>query len=237
MRLWHIVPVVALLSFQVGCSKDEPSEPAGQTAPVNGAAAKQSAQSAISAAVAAKQGQGASSVTSLLGVGSSAFSLLLPSPGGGAGTTSLASLTTAPAGAFLPGEAGLACGDTSCSFDGYSPGGSFTVDGSMSWGDDHLVADLTVAMAQGGVELDFRTTADLTFTGSSLDGTVTSKGKAVSQQAKQYGSSGEIEWDASLEYRDLTFASGQPTGGSLVVHVSMRSGEQSYQGDLNVSFP
>lgn len=235
MKLWHVVSVVALVALNTGCGSDKDPEPQGQAATVNQAAAKQNAQSAIAAALAAKQGQGASSVSSFVGLGSGAFSLLTPSaPGQGAQTTAL---LTAPVGAFAPDEVGVSCTDTSCTFDHYAPAGAYTVDGSMSWGGGHLVADLTVSMSQNGMSFEFETTADLEVTDSSLDGTVTSKGRVVVPQAQQYGSSGEVSWDSSVEYDELTFANGQPTGGSMSVHASMQSGDQSYVGDVTVSFP
>ncbi len=236
MKRWHIASVVALVACSTGCGLTiEESSPAAAPAAVNAAAAGRNAEAAIAAALAAKEGQGAGSVSSFVSLGASTFSLL--SPGATGQSAQVAPQLVAAFGQGEGEAAGVDCSESSCIFEGYSPDGEYTVDGTVSWVDDHVVADLTIATLKNGMSFAFQTTADLVVTGTSIDGSVTSAGTVVVPQAQQYGASGEFAWEASVEYHDLAFADGTPVGGSMHVNASLSSGDESYAGDVTVSFP
>jgi hypothetical protein len=235
MKLWYVVSALALVVSSTGCDEATDSSSEGQTIAVNAAAAEANAEAAITAALAVKQGEGAGSVRSFVGLGSSALALLAP---GTTGTETQARPQLTALGP-LPedGEEGVDCSDVACTFDGYSPLGTYVVNGTLSWADDHLVADLSVNTTQRGMSFVFNATADLVLEGESLDGVVETSGHVVIPQAQQYGADGEADWTARVEYHDLSFADGKPSGGSLDVSATLSTGDASYDGNLSLSFP
>lgn len=206
--------VVLLSSMALACGDDSESEGDGGGAQSNGqvneAAAQGNATQTITGSKTAISGDGLAAAYQLASLGTSALSLVQPA--GQAGPQSEGQAKQAV-------QVGTCdCTDTQCTFVGCSDDAypnPFTIDGTLSWGGGHVVADLTYTGSAAAATYDFHLTMDVTVTDTTIDGTVGTDG---SVQSSGYGTT----WESSLDMNGITFnASGCPTAGTLDVDASV----------------
>jgi hypothetical protein len=212
----------------LACGDDEETkqEPAGNAGTVNEATVQQAATTAFQAteqAISTMDGQAAA--FTMLSVGTSALSMI--TPGGGS-----APMSTGTAQSAL-GEGTCDCTANSCNFSDCGDAAGFTITGTIAWTDTTLDCDYTVAGLQGGYNYSFSIFCDLDYTATSLDGTIETSGD---YQIDAQGTMQSFSWDSSLTFNGVTYASGQPTGGSIDVTASVNLGGQIYNGSSSVSF-
>lgn len=221
----------------VGCGDDsaeDGDDGGGSKAEVNEAAAASVASSSTQAIVALNSGEGMSAAGSLFAAAGSALAIAVPG-----GSSQQQSGPTGDLGIAASADCETACtGDAtsgSCEFTGCE-GLGFSVTGNLSWGDGHFDCDLTYGLtaAQEGqnVELDYHLVADIDYSATSIDGTLSMDGSSSAGGQ-------EVSFDVDLVYNDVQFpaAGGCPTSGSLSVSASISSGGQSYDASGDVTFP
>lgn len=132
----------------------------------------------------------------------------------------------------------------SCTFAACAFGG-VTIDGTYAFGGGHIkTTDLkyTITLANGAVAADvvINVQADITVTATSINGTFHTSGSTTASASGQSYSS---TWDSTLDFKNVTFASGggAATGGSEHVssttNVTSGGASQAYAGDFDVTFP
>lgn len=176
-------------------------------------------------------GDGSAAAFSLLAIGNSAFSVITPS--GGSQAQSAPDLGTATLSACetectAEGDSG------SCTFSGCSDG-TWTLEGSFSWGGGNLDADYSVTGNQSGSAWTMTVFADLTYTSTSIDGVLETTGEFTTEAN---GQSYSTSWDTSLEYDAVTWPEGGgcPTSGSISGSAEVTANGQGYSGDFDYTF-
>lgn len=176
---------------------------------------------------------GSAAAMSLIGIGQSGLSVITPSSGGGAqpqvapelGTATFSTCDTECSG---EGDSG------SCTFSGCTDG-TWSLEGSFSWGGGNLDADYTVSGAVSGTTYSLSFLADLTYTETSIDGTLSTDGEStVDANGQSYVSS----WETSLVYDAVSWPAGGgcPTSGSISGSASVDVNGQGYSGDFDYTF-
>ena len=218
--------IVALISLigVVGCGEDEPED----NGTINDQAAQSTASTAFNATQTATGGDGQSGAFAMLGVGTSALGLVTPAQGGETqGVEGIGSVSQAQA------SEGCSCMDGSCNFDGCDSGSGLLLSGTISWTPTSLDCDYSVAGNQGGSEYSFNIFCDLDYTETSLSGQLNSGGSVNVAAA---GANGMSSWDSMLTFNNVTYAGGQPSGGSIDVNASVTTGGETYTASGSVSF-
>jgi hypothetical protein len=232
-KLFSAIALFASLAV-VGC--DSGPKPAT----VNSGTAKSNAQTTISAVNAAvTQSDGQSAANQLSQAAQSAQNIVTPQGAGASGLPQELGELIAEVEQGL-GAGTCDCTANACTFVDCENGG-YKMNGSMSWSDTHLDADLSIAINSGGLDYTMQTTANLDVTPTSINGSVTSKGNYsfAGLSGVPGASSANGSWDASIKYNNVTFpqGGGAPTGGSIDVSSTTTTGGQTYQGSGSVSFP
>jgi hypothetical protein len=136
------------------------------------------------------------------------------------------------------------CTADSCTFAACS-NGSVTIDGTYSFGGGHIKATalkytIKVASAVTNADVVITVDADITATATSINGSFHSAGSTTAMAGGQSYSS---SWDSTLDFKNVTFASGggAPAGGSEHVssttNVTAGGASQAYQASFDVTFP
>lgn len=229
MRVFTLLAATALSIGAVACSSSDSSGGSSAKAgTVNPAVAKSATQSAISASVTAVQSNdGKASAGQFMSAAVSAQGIVTPA-----------------LGAFLASprlESSLAagtcdCSGTSCTFTDCSDTGSTTMNGTISWTGGHVLCDLSFKTTQS-YPLQLTTKCDLNVTSTSIDGTLSSTGTVDLSSVGGGTAAGAYSWSTSSTFNKVTYASGQPTGGSVSVSATYEIAGQAYSGDATVSFP
>jgi len=227
MALGMVMAAAAL----AGCGDDTGGTGGGGTNTPNGDVSPQVAQSNVTTSVTASRtaigGDGVSAAYQLSSLGTSALGLV------------------GPAGSQPQSENGQAkqalqtgvceCDATSCTFedcgDDANPN-NFTINGTISWANGNVVADLRYAGSDvSGSTYDFGVVMNVTVTETSIDGSVESDGSVTAQGAN-------VSWDSSIQMNDVQFnSSGCPTSGSIDVDASVSyASAQSYSGQDTITF-
>ena len=134
--------------------------------------------------------------------------------------------------------AGCECSGTSCTFqDCADDNGSLSTTGTLSWTGGHVVANLTAtyndsSTASFVVTID----VDLTITDTSINGHANSTGEY--KLTGFAGAAGGYKWVANLEYSNVTYANGSPTGGSVSFDGEYTVGNaQTYASSGTINYP
>lgn len=228
---WLVLP---LLVQAVGCGDSGSSGTGGSggapgnAGEVNPQVAKSNATQSIQGARTAIAGDGTAAANQLAGLGASGLSLVGPAAGAGP-----------QSGEYGQAKQALQVGTcecdlTSCTFvgcgDDADPNG-LRIDGSLSWADNHVVADLTYTTSSGGANLNFHVGMDVTVTATTIDGTVSNEGTAET-------SGFTTAWESVITMTDVTFNdSGCPTSGTLDVEASVDGpATADYDGSSSITF-
>jgi len=227
MKLVHMGAIALLSASLVGCGDDEESEPAEEnTGTVNDAVAGQVATTAFDAAqVAVDTGDGQAAAFQMIGVGSSASSMVTPAGGSGQQPQSFAEATSAL------GEGTCDCTANSCTFSDCGDASGFTITGTIAWTDTSLDCDYTVGGTVNGNVYDFSVFCDLDYSATSLAGTLNTDG---SFQVDAQGQSVSSEWDVDMTFNDVVYPG--PSGGSIDVTATTTVNGQSYTAGGSVAF-
>lgn len=215
-------------------SEDDGGDGGGQKAELNQASAASTAKLSAGAVSALNAGDGPTAAGSLFGVAGTALTMALPGQGGSQ-TQSL----TGELGRAASAECDTACeGDAdsgTCTFTGCDTG-SFTVEGSLTWGGGHFDCDLNYGIAASSegqnIEINYHLTADIDYTETSIDGTLSMDGdSSAGGQSSSF--------DVDIVYNELQFPAdgGCPTSGSMSVTASIDAGGASYDASGEVTFP
>lgn len=229
----NLIPALACLSLvAVACggSDDDGGAPAAQAGTVNPQAAKSTASSTINAATTAvKTNNGLGAAAQMQAASNQAQGIVSPAGGAQAGSApELGSLS-------LAAGPGCTCEATKCVFMACKDNPGVEINGEISWDGGHVVCkNLTYKVTQGVSNIDMTTNCDLTVTDTKITGTLSSKG---STSYAVQGTAGQYTWDANVKFNDVTYANGQPTGGSVDASSTVSVGGQNYAGTSNVKFP
>lgn len=234
MKLTRIalIPALASLSLLVACGGDDSGgAPAAQQGTVNPQAAKGTATSTISAATTAvKSNNGLAAASQMQSASSQAQGIVTPAGGG----TAPANLPDLGSLSLAVGE-GCTCEPTKCVFKACKDNPSVEINGEISWDAGHVVCkNLTYKVVSGPSTVDITTNCDLTVSDTKIAGTLSSKG--ATSYAVQ-GATGQTTWDATVKFNEVTFANGQPTGGSIDATSTVSAAGQNYSGSTTVNFP
>jgi hypothetical protein len=243
---------IACLVLVAGCGSSDDSKPAAAQGTPNKQGASSATQTTISAVqtaikpAAGGADAGQSSASQLSTAAQATQNLVTPAA---ATAKSLPGLELAdllrPLGNPPAGTTGTCtCTADSCTFVACSAGG-VTIDGTYAFGGGHIkTTDLkyTINVGAGGAVADvvINVEADITATATSINGSFHSKGSTTASAGGQSYSS---TWDSTLDFKNVTFASGggAPTGGSEHVssttNVTSGGASQAYAGDFDVTFP
>jgi hypothetical protein len=232
MKKFVVLAMISMSAAFVGCGDDTGGGTGGGGSQTpNGEVSPQAAQSNTTTAILGSQtaigGDGLAAAYQLASLGTSALSLVGP-----AGSQPQ-SVTGEAKQALQTGVCectGTSCTFEDCSDDSYA--GTFTLNGTLSWANGNVVADLQYAGSDAsGQTYDFSVAMDVTVTETSIDGTVSSTGSVNAQ-----GQS--VSWESDLVMNDIQFgAAGCPTSGSLDVDASVTyAGSQTYSGQESITF-
>lgn len=233
MKKLMALAMVMTAAALVGCGDDSgEGTGGGGTNTPNGDVSPQVAQSNVTTSVTASRtaigGDGVSAAYQLSSLGTSALGLVTP-----AGTQQPQSVNGQARQALQTGV--CECDATSCTFedcgDDANPN-NFTINGTISWADGNVVADLRYAGSDvSGSTYDFGVVMNVTVTETSIDGSVESDGSVSAQGAN-------VSWDSSIQMNDVQFnTSGCPTSGSIDVDASVSyASAQSYSGQETITF-
>jgi len=222
-----------------GCGDDSAEDDGtdgGGKAELNETAAASTASLSASAVTQLNAGDGQSAAGSLFAVAGTALGLAVPGgssaqqqPQNLAGQLGIAASAVCETACTAEGDSGR-CDFTDCDT------GGFSVEGRLEWGAGSFSCDLTygiTASAEGqNISLDYHLVADVDYTPTSLDGTLSMDGSS--------SAGGQTStFDVDVTYNALQFPAegGCPTSGSLSVAASISAGGQSYDASGDVSFP
>ena len=221
----------ALLTM-TACGDDD--DDAGQAATVYKSAATGQTTSTIMAVRAAMPGQGLAVSNNLQSAASQSQGILTPQ-GAGSTPAAIGDLATRT---WATGSCDGACTDSACTFANCSDDtGQVTINGSIAFGNGKLTAkDLTYTFTAQNIVTTLN--CDLTYTDTSIDGTLSSTGSVDLSKYGQ-GASGSYTWDSEVTYKQVTFSASSPgpTGGSIEVSASSTYGGQKYAGSDTITFP
>ena len=242
---------VSALVLVAGCGSSSDDKPAAAEGTPN----KQGASSATTATISAVQtaikpaaggtNAGQASANQLSSAAQATQGLVTPAAG--AAAKSFPGLELAD---FLrplgdPGQTGTCtCTADSCTFAACS-NGSVTIDGTYSFGAGKIKATglkYTIKVAGGATMADvvINVDADITATATSINGSFRSAGTTNASAGGQTYSS---NWDSTLEFKGVTFASGGGAATAGSEHVSSTTtvtaggATQAYQANFDVTFP
>jgi hypothetical protein len=233
MKMLRFATIGLVALGLAACSSEEEKPAQNTAATLQASNAKMTAQALTTAVTQIQAGKGQESASTLSGLGMLALGTVAPA--GGAAAQAFDGLGHATQ-ADTVGEA--KCDDKSCTFKGFgsnSDGGSFTLDGTMSWSEGKVTCDLTFALTSSVYEMDFHETCDFTTTKTSLDGNFKITGSAKSSYQ---GASGSSNWDVSETFKGITFPEGGgcPTAGTLEASATLTANGQTYTGGGTVTF-
>ena len=141
-------------------------------------------------------------------------------------------------GAFA---AGCECSGTSCNFqDCADDDGKLTTNGTLSWTDGHVLANLTATYNDSStINIKVTIDVDLTITATSITGHANSDGEySVSTGVPLAGAAGSYKWSSNIEYHDVTYANGSPTGGSVTFNGEYTlANSQTYTSSGTITYP
>lgn len=142
-------------------------------------------------------------------------------------------------GAFA---AGCECSGTSCNFqDCQDDNGQLTTNGTISWADGHVVANLTSTYNQSSTgSIVVKIDVDLTITPEKITGHANSEGefKLNGGSIPFAGAVGSYKWISNITYTDVTYANGAPTGGSVSFEGEYTvANNQTYTSSGTITYP
>jgi hypothetical protein len=224
----------------VGCGDDSESEGEdGGTkkneATVNEAQAATAVASSTRAISSLGTGDGFAAATQMYAAAGAG--LLILDYGAGAQQASIPNDDIAIAASALCEEQCSVTGDSGrCDFSDCDVSGAYFIDGFVEWDASSFSSDLTFAIetaAQGtSVSFTYHLVSDITYTATSIDGTVSLDGESSSGgQTATY--------DVDIDYNAVVFPEGGgcPTSGSVSVSASFGVSGQSYEASGDVTFP
>jgi hypothetical protein len=208
---------------------------------VNEAATSAMVTTSITALSSATSGDGPGAALALASVGTAAWTVVTPSNG----QTQSIPQSDSPFGLARSAACEEQCtiegeGESgSCTFSGCSIEGSgyaWGIEGTFSWTPTTIVADLAYTGDFQGFVWTINVDADLTYTSTSIDGTVTSDGDYSGNAS---GQEFAVSWESSVTYNDVVFPEGGgcPTSGSVDVDASVTANGTGYEGSGSVTFP
>lgn len=222
LALPSLVALAALVAVS-GCKEEE------DNATFNELAVQQTAGTAFQATQTAAGGDGQSGAFAMMGVGTAALGLVVPEGG-----QSIERPPHEPDVAYAAQQGtGCECTANSCTFTACGNGTGLTIEGSISWTETSLDCDYTVSGDQGGSTYDFSIFCDIDYTQTSIDGVIETAGRVDVPAA---GANGTSSWDTSMTFDQVTFANGQPTGGSIEMSASVTAGGETYRASGSVAF-
>jgi hypothetical protein len=197
----------------------------GKKADVNEQAAKGNATTSINSSKTAVAGDGMSAAYQMSSLGTSALGLVTPTAG-----RPIFDRIELPRNV----RAGVCeCDADSCHFEactGDGQGGTLTLDGDLSWGGGHVVANLDYVGDAQQVTYEFSVDMDVMITETTIDGTTSSVGSAVTQGISS-------TWNSQMDIDNVTFnAAGCPTAGSIHVDANVSYAGQAYTGTADITF-
>ncbi|MGE0867825.1 MAG: hypothetical protein AB7P03_04660 [Kofleriaceae bacterium] len=125
-------------------------------------------------------------------------------------------------GGILSAVSGTAeCTATSCTFDNYGDAtAGWLINGTISNSGGTYSFDLSYDITSFGSTLKWNIDGSLTVTATSIDGQINSSGES-SFEGEGGAGSATIDWDVSVDYRDVVLdPNGCPTGGSVYATTS-----------------
>jgi hypothetical protein len=209
----------------VACGDDDDSAPPPDNGTVNEQAISQAAGTTFQATETAVGGDGQGAAFQMLAVGASAMSYVQPAAAQQQGLEIVTQAQTAGT---------CECTANGCTFtDCGAEAGGYILTGTMAWTDSSLDCDYNVAGDQGGQVFDYSILCDLDFTPTSLAGSLATAGSITMPAA---GQAAATSWNTSMIFNSVTYAAGQPTGGSIDVTASINQGGQNYSSTSSVPF-
>ena len=171
---------------------------------------------AFDAAGIAIGGDGEGGAVELADVGASAVNIVIPPESQSSAT-------------FSPKQGTCECTENSCTFTDCDNGVGLALTGTISWTENTLDCDYNVSGDQAGTNYSFNIFCDLDYTPTSLSG--------------QLDTNGTVEvvgmttvWISRMTFNDVTYADGQPTGGSMDVFASVMARGETYTAGSTVNF-
>lgn len=129
------------------------------------------------------------------------------------------------------------CEENKCVFNKCELDGMGVVNGSMEWSDSSLKCDysikLSVEEGETKVATSFATTCDLTFSETSLDGTLSSKGD-VNTEFK--GQKSSVAWESSFKFDKIKFDESGIKSGKAKVEATVDAGKDTLHGKSEIDF-
>jgi hypothetical protein len=223
-------------ALALGCGSDD-NKSSGQQGQVNQQQAKNSSTTmtkGIATAVDKNDGPGA--INQLMQGAQQAQSIVTPAAG-----------ATKPQAAIVTGlrtTGTCDCVGTKCTYTDCTQGGAtgVVVNGTLSWDGGNLkCVNLKYQITQSTNETTITLDCDVKVASSSITGYVKSTGSTslggLLADAGVNVDLGNVSWSSNTEFRNVTYANGAPTGGSVHVDATTTAAGQTYSGSADISFP
>lgn len=224
----------------VGCGSDD-NKPAGNQGTVNQGQAKTSSVSmtkGISNAVDKNDGQG--SLNALVQGSQEARSIV--SPAAGAKPQGIPGIVTGLRTTGTCACEGTKCTYTDCTPTGGAGGSGVVINGSLSWEAGNLkCVGLKYEISSASTKTTITLDCDVKVTASSINGYVKSSGSSslggLLADAGVNVNVGDVSWTSNTVFKDVKYANGTPTSGSVHVDATTTVAGQTYNGSADINFP
>lgn len=233
LRLSSLVASGVLALGVVACGPNE-------NADVNEKVAKTQVEATVNALRLVSGGKGGeAALGSLMGLGSSSMGMLTPKSGDEKRDVALNDGLARIAERVQKRDSDKCkCDEKKCVFTKCDLDGAGIIDGSMEWSDTSLKADYSIELSvdQGGMKVatTFSTACDLTFSETSLDGSLSSKGDV---KTEFNGKTTSVTWESSFIFNKIEFDETGIKSGKATVEATVEAeGKDALHGKSEIDF-
>lgn len=233
LRLSSLVASGVLALGIVACGPNE-------NADVNETIAKAQVESAVNALRMVSSGKGGEAALGALSdLGASSMNMLNPKSGDEKRDVALKTGLARIAERVQKRDSeNCKCDEKKCVFTKCEMDGAGTINGSIEWSDTSLKCDYSIGLSvnEGGVKVEtsFSTTCDLTFSETSLDGSLSSKGEV---KTAYEGKNANVSWESSFVFNKIEFdKTGIKSGKASVEATVDAEGKDTLHGKSEIDF-